>query len=111
MASAHVGVLPSVQPESFGLAVLEFMQCGVPVIASSGGGPAEIIADGTDGILVPPDDAAELHKALSRLCASPAECAAMGANAARKAAGKYSYPRFADRILEIYGRDTDVTSG
>lgn len=111
MASAHVGVLPSVQPESFGLAVLEFMQCGVPVVASSGGGPAEIIADGTDGILVPPDDAAELHKALSRLCASPAECAAMGANAARKAAGKYSYPRFADRILEIYGRDTDVTSG
>ncbi len=39
MASAHVGVLPSVQPESFGLAVLEFMQCGVPVVASSVAAP------------------------------------------------------------------------
>ena len=102
MASANAGVLPSLVAESFGLAVLEFMQCGVPVVASSGGGPAEIIKDGKDGILVPPGDVAALHKALMSLCQSPQACAAMGRSAARKAADDYAYNKFANHIYEIY---------
>ena len=48
-------LLPSSQ-ESFGLAALEAMACGVPVVASRVGGLPEVIRDGIDGFLLHPDD-------------------------------------------------------
>lgn len=45
-------VLPSTQPEPFGLVVLEAMQYGKPVIATNHGGPTEIITDRKNGYLV-----------------------------------------------------------
>jgi N-acetyl-alpha-D-glucosaminyl L-malate synthase BshA len=47
-------LLPSVQ-ESFGLAALEAMACGVPVVASAVGGLPEVIEHGVSGFLHPPD--------------------------------------------------------
>src|SRR5690606_2050125 len=49
---ADVFLLPS-QTESFGLAALEAMSCGVPVIASDTGGLPELVTDGRDGYLTP----------------------------------------------------------
>jgi N-acetyl-alpha-D-glucosaminyl L-malate synthase BshA len=46
-------LLPSAQ-ESFGLAALEAMACGVPVVASNVGGLPEIIEDGANGFVCPP---------------------------------------------------------
>jgi glycosyltransferase involved in cell wall biosynthesis len=46
-------LLPS-QGESFGLAALEAMACGSPVVASRAGGLPEVIEDGATGILEPP---------------------------------------------------------
>ena len=48
-------LLPSIQ-ESFGLAALEAMACGVPVVASKVGGLPEIIEDGVTGFVCAPDD-------------------------------------------------------
>ena len=48
-------VLPSVA-EAFGLALIEAMACGLPVIACNAHGPAEIVRDGESGWLVTPDD-------------------------------------------------------
>ena len=48
-------LLPSIQ-ESFGLAALEAMACGVPVVASRVGGLPEIIEDGVTGYTCAPDD-------------------------------------------------------
>ena len=47
-------LLPSAQ-ESFGLAALEAMACGVPVVASRVGGVPEVIEHGVSGYLHPPD--------------------------------------------------------
>jgi N-acetyl-alpha-D-glucosaminyl L-malate synthase BshA len=57
LSEADLFLLPSAQ-ESFGLAALEAMACGVPVIASRVGGLPEVIEDGVSGFLHEPDDLA-----------------------------------------------------
>ncbi|MFI5414510.1 MAG: glycosyltransferase family 4 protein [Candidatus Lutacidiplasmatales archaeon] len=64
--SADMYVQPS-RREPFGMAALEAMACGLPVIASATGGLADLVEDGTNGLLVPPGDAEALGAAISRL--------------------------------------------
>jgi N-acetyl-alpha-D-glucosaminyl L-malate synthase BshA len=54
LSIADLFLLPSVQ-ESFGLAALEAMACGVPVVASRVGGIPEVIEHGVSGFLHPPE--------------------------------------------------------
>jgi len=54
-ACADAFLLPSYE-ESFGLAALEAMACGVPVVASNVGGVSEVITAGKSGFLISPDD-------------------------------------------------------
>jgi len=54
---ADLMLLPS-ETESFGLAALEAMACGVPVMASQAGGLTELIQDGVNGFLVSEEEQA-----------------------------------------------------
>lgn len=54
-AMADVAVCAS-HFESYGLANVEAMACGVPVVSTNQGGPAETVLDGETGFLVPPGD-------------------------------------------------------
>jgi N-acetyl-alpha-D-glucosaminyl L-malate synthase BshA len=62
LSVADVFLLPSAQ-ESFGLAALEAMACGLPVVASHVGGLPEVIEHGRTGFLFPPDDIGEMAHA------------------------------------------------
>ncbi len=76
-ADLDVFVLPSTEPEPFGLAMVEALACGVPVIATDHGGPAEVLGGRPDrGRLVPPRDREALAAAIEEL-ADPARNAAV----------------------------------
>jgi N-acetyl-alpha-D-glucosaminyl L-malate synthase BshA len=63
-------LLPSWQ-ESFGLAALEAMACGVPVVASAVGGLPEVVEEGVSGFLRPPEDSHGMAEAAIRLLSDP----------------------------------------
>ena len=67
-----IGVQASLRPEPLGQNVLQYLAAGVPSIVADEGGPAEWIADGRNGIRVPPRDPAALGAALRALASDPA---------------------------------------
>lgn len=91
----------SVTPEPFGQVVVEGMAAGLAVIAAGEGGPAEIINDGTDGILYPMGDRGALATAMRELASSPVRRAALG-NAAVHSAQRYAAPALADHVASFY---------
>jgi hypothetical protein len=72
--------------EPFGIVVIEAMALGKPVIAGSEGGPAEIITDGGDGLLVPYGDDRSLANAILRYLDDHAFAVRVGAAARVRAA-------------------------
>jgi glycosyltransferase involved in cell wall biosynthesis len=81
LAASDVLVHTSIQPEPFGLVILEGMAAGKPVIATDAGGPAEIIRNGQDGFLVPPADSQALADNVIRLLKDSQLAADIGRNA------------------------------
>lgn len=71
LALLDVFVHASVTPEPFGQVVVEAMAAGLAVVAAGAGGPAEIISDDVDGVLVPPGDVEALASVLLRLAGNP----------------------------------------
>jgi glycosyltransferase involved in cell wall biosynthesis len=70
MASADVLCQPNLGPEPFGIAFVEAMHAGLPVVATAIGGAREIV-DASCGILVPPQNPVVLADALRRLIGDP----------------------------------------
>jgi N-acetyl-alpha-D-glucosaminyl L-malate synthase BshA len=98
---ADLFLLPS-ESESFGLAALEALACGVPVIASRVGGLVEVVQEGA-GALVPVGDTEEMsHRALQLLGDGTALRAAR--QAAVKAAEAFSADRIVPRYEALYRR-------
>ena len=77
LAHADLFLLPS-ETESFGLAALESLSCGVPVIASDVGGLPEVVRHGETGLLVPAGDPQALAAAARSLIEDPARRLALG---------------------------------
>jgi glycosyltransferase involved in cell wall biosynthesis len=69
MADLDVLALPSIEPESYGLVLVEALASGTPVVTTDHGGPPEIVARATPGtgLVVPPNDAEALAAALLQL--------------------------------------------
>jgi glycosyltransferase involved in cell wall biosynthesis len=84
MGSMHILVHASISPEPFGQVVIEGMSAQLPVVASRGGGPEEIITDGVDGLLYAPGDVGALAEILSRLSSEPGLRHRIGSAAARR---------------------------
>lgn len=97
---AHAFVLPS-REEAFGLALVEAMAAGLPVVATRTAGPSDIVEHGRTGILVPPGDPAALADAVDRTLADPAGAAAMGGAARRSVIARYGPDRYVGEIAAL----------
>lgn len=73
LSSARAFALAS-RNEGMGRVFVEAMTAGVPVIGTSVGGVPSLIRDGITGLLVPPDDAASMAAAITRLANTPSLC-------------------------------------
>jgi len=89
-------LLPS-QTESFGLAALEAMACGSPVVATRAGGIPEVVDDGITGILEPVGSVEAMGRRAVELLRDPGRYAAM-----REAAIAKAREFSADRIVPMY---------
>ena len=82
--SIDIFILPSVQPEPFGLVLLEAMEYALPVIATNHGGPTEIITQGVDGYLVDYQKPDEMAKRIIELAEDPVLRESMGQKGKKK---------------------------
>jgi glycosyltransferase involved in cell wall biosynthesis len=100
---ASVCILPSYY-ETFGLAALEAMAYGKPVIATHAGGLAEVVEDGKTGLLVPPDDADALAMAMIELLGNPTRRTEMGNAGYERAREKFQIEDNVKATLDVYER-------
>jgi glycosyltransferase involved in cell wall biosynthesis len=110
-ASCDIAVVPSRAPEAFGLAVIEAMAVGKPVIVSDAGAMPELVAHGAAGIVVPPANVDALADALGRLLRDRAAAVALGQAAQRRAYARYSTTVWLERTLELYRRFIPIDDG
>ena len=87
--------------EGFGIAALEAMAAGVPVVASDLPGLAEVV--GQAGILVPPRDSEAMANALKQVLGS-AELRQKLSSAGRQRAQEFSIQKTTQQFIELYGR-------
>lgn len=94
---ADVLLLPS-DLESFGLAALEGMACGVPAVCSRVGGVPEVITDGVEGYLVPARDVETMAARALDILTNPERREQMGKAARQRALTQFC----SDKIIPLY---------
>jgi len=94
LSAMDVLAVPSADPEPFSLALIEGMAAGKAVVASSHGGPAEIIHDKVDGRLVEPKDPQKLVKVLLELIDNKELAIEIGANARKRVKAEFSLEKY-----------------
>ncbi|MEA3199727.1 MAG: hypothetical protein QOE90_1155 [Thermoplasmata archaeon] len=101
--AADVGVLPSTSRlEAFGIAALECMASGRPVVVSRMPGVEEVIEPDVTGLLAEPLDAEDLAAQIRALALDPERARAMGKAARERVLERFTLPRVVDRLEAIY---------
>lgn len=100
---ASMFALPS-DEEGLGIALLEAMACGIPVVSTRSGGPDGVITEGEDGYLVPLDDAAALADRIARLYLDEGLNRSMGQRACATIEQRYAERVAGQVFLDVWDR-------
>ena len=99
---ADLAVFPSLADETFGVAICEAMACGRAVLSTRVGGIPELVADGESGVLVEPNNGAELGDQIARLLRDPDRRIELGESALDRVKRLFTWERVAERLKESY---------
>jgi glycosyltransferase involved in cell wall biosynthesis len=100
-AASDAVVLPYLRVY-FSAVAMEAMSYGKPVVASAAGGIPELIQDGKNGLLVPPDNSKALAEEICRLLDDEKFRTKLGENAGKTVSEKFSWDRTAKELVEQY---------
>jgi L-malate glycosyltransferase len=103
LAAADVVALPSLH-EGLGVAALEAMAAGRPVVASRVGGLAEVVVEGETGIFAEPGEPQSLARALAVLADDADLRARLGEAGRRRVLARYTAARMAEGTIACYGK-------
>jgi glycosyltransferase involved in cell wall biosynthesis len=103
LAAADIHCQPNLGPEPFGIAFIEAMYAGLPIVTTGIGGALEIVTEAC-GILVPPNDPAALADILAGLLADPSRRAALGSCGPSRARQLCDPAVILERLAEILKR-------
>jgi len=110
LACADLFLLPS-ESESFGLAALEAMACGCPVVASRAGGIPEVVEDGRGGLLFPVGDVEAMGEAGAAILGDDGKWASFSREARATAEERFSVEKVVPRYEAFYRRVVDGEGG
>ena len=102
LRSLDVFVAPATYDDPKGLALVEAMACGVPVVAAQRGTYTELVERTGGGVLTPPDDVDALAAELRRLGADASRRAELGRRGAAGVREHYTARAMAQRALDVY---------
>ena len=97
-----IAVVPSTEPEPFGLVSLEAMSVEKPVIAAGHGGLVDIVVDGETGLLFEPNNCESLKNALARLVNDENLRYSMGKKGRERVCEVFSVAKFVEKFDEEY---------
>ncbi|MBW4839492.1 MAG: glycosyltransferase [Paenibacillaceae bacterium] len=103
LLQAADGFVLSSKWEGLPIVLLEACAGRLPIVATAVGGNAEVVLDGVNGYLVPPEEPAALARAMERVMAlPPEERRAMGQRGREHVAANYEMSRVAGKWIELY---------
>jgi len=100
--ACDIAVIPSTEPESFGLVALEAMAATKPVIAANHGGLAEIVVDGETGLLIQPSNVSDLAAAIKRLAVDEKMRILMGKNGFIRYLENFTLESYVNNVEMLY---------
>lgn len=102
LSCMNIGVLTSTNSEGISNSIMEYMAAGKPVIATRGGGTAEIVVDGETGFLIPPLSPELLADRILDLYQDQRKAAAMGRKGRERILEKFSLQKMLLNYLNLY---------
>jgi glycosyltransferase involved in cell wall biosynthesis len=100
--ACDIVVVPSTEPEPFGMVAVEAMMAGKPVIASNHGGLAEIVVPGVTGYLVEPCNPVALSRSIVFLAENPELRLSIGGKGIERARTHFSVKAYVDNFAAHY---------
>jgi glycosyltransferase involved in cell wall biosynthesis len=107
LSEAHVFALASLA-EPLGVAIMEAMAMGVPVVVTRGGGVTELVRDGQDGLLVDVRAPGQIADSIQRLLNDPVEAKTLGQAGRLRIKRAFHHRVSAETLAESLGVDLTV---
>ncbi|MDX1738734.1 MAG: glycosyltransferase family 4 protein [Alphaproteobacteria bacterium] len=100
--ATDIAVVPSTEPEPFGMVAVEAMAAGKPVVAANHGGLSEIVIPERTGLFFEPGDVEGLAKAITTLVNSPDKVVKMGELGRMRVENRFNIERYCHSFEKNY---------